>query len=271
MHFDILIAPSMKSRPVRLMEAMAESAGRHGIDARTMRTYAPRAGSVLVVYGLGGKDRLPHAETHQRAGGHYVAWDAGYWHRKELDRFYRVSIDGFHCPQRIGATEPDPARWNASGLSITDRHHPQGDIVLVGNGPKSGAVGATGWAVAKAREIRAKLPGRRIIYRPKRYFVEPGVVADGVAMAIKIEKVLDMASLVVCRHSNVAIDACRLGIPVVCDDGAAAAVYPSRLEDEAQQPSEEARRQFLHRVAWWQWSESEIARGEPWPWLVRQL
>jgi len=75
----------------------------------------------------------------------------------------------------------------------------------------------------------------------------------------------------VCRHSNVAIDACRLGIPVVCEDGAAASIYPSRLEDEAQQPSEEARRQFLHRVAHWQWSESEIARGAPWPWLVRQL
>lgn len=272
MQFDVLMAASMRHRPAALLSSMVDGAKRHGIDAQPMREYMPRAGATLVLYGLGGRDRLPHALQHARRGGRYVAWDAGYWERKTEDRRYRVSLDGFHCPARIMAgVDPGPERWNASGLSITNNFHPDGDIILVGNGPKSGAVGATGWAAAKALEIRRALPGRRVIYRPKRYYIEPHIKSDGVALAINIEKVLDKASLVVCRHSNVAVDACRMGIPVVCEDGAASAIYPARLENAAAQPSEATRREFLNRLAWWQWSQSEIARGECWPWLMRQL
>lgn len=250
------------------MEYLAGSASAHGIDARVMRRYEPRSGSVLVLYGLGGRDRLPHAQTH----GRYVALDAGYWDRKTSDRRYRVSIDGFHCPDRIMRGEfPGAQRWRESGLAITSRSHPDGDIVLVGNGPKSGAVGATGWAAEKSREIRKAFPKRRIVYRPKRHFIEPHIECDGVAREETIEKVLELASLVVCRHSNVAVDACRMGIPVVCEDGAGAAIYPATLEDAGNQPNEATRIEFLQRLAWWQWSESEIRRGDIWPWLVKQL
>jgi hypothetical protein len=270
--FDVLTTASMRSRPTQLMEALYASAAAHGVDAMHMRSYKPRSGSTLVLYGLGGNDRLPHAIQHQDRGGHVVSWDAGYWDRKTVDRRYRISIDGFHCPHRImGGENPGPVRWNASGLAIEKRARGRGDIILIGNGPKSGAVGAAGWAATKSREIREKIPGRRIVYRPKRHYIEPGVMSDAAALGVSIEKVLEQASLVVCRHSNVAVDACRLGIPVVCEDGAAAAIYPSRLEDARAQPSEETRREFLHRLAWWQWTESEIRRGDCWPWLLRQL
>ena len=42
-----------------------------------------------------------------------------------------------------------------------------------------------------------------------------------------IDQALTGCSLVVTWHSNVAVDAIRMGIPVVCRDGAAAAVCPS--------------------------------------------
>lgn len=267
--FDVLITPSMRHRPVRLMEWLAASAEAHGIDARAMQRYEPRNGSTLVVYGLGGRDRLPHAQAHP---GHYIAIDAGYWNRKSEDRSYRASIDGFHCPGLIMKGEfPGAERWRAAALSITNRSHPDGNIILVGNGPKSGAVGATGWAAEKSREIRKTFPRYRVVYRPKRHFIEPHVECDAVAREDPIERVLELASLVVCRHSNVAVDACRMGIPAVCEDGAAAAIYPSRLEDAAKQPSEAKRIEFLQRLAWWQWSESEIRNGDIWPWLVKQL
>lgn len=272
MRFDILIAQSMRHRPARLLQAMCDGAAANGVDAVTMRDYAPREGAVFMTYGLGGRDRLPHAQEHMRKGGRVVAWDAGYWERKTQDRRYRVSLDGFHCPQRImRGPRPSSERWRDSGLSVTNCSHPDGHIVLVGNGPKSRAVGAEGWAAAKSREIRAKFPRRIIIYRPKRGAMEAGVDCDGVDRVSPIEKVLDRASLAVCLHSNVAVDACRMGVPVVCEDGAAAAIYPSRLEDAANQPSIERRAEFLHRLAWFQWSASEIARGRHWEWLLMQL
>lgn len=256
------------------MEALRSSGTKlFGIDVQYMRQYTPRAGSVLVTYGLGGHDRLPHALEHIRSGGHVVALDAGYWDRKTEDRRYRVSIDGFHCPNRImRGPNPGPERWNGSGLSIQNRSHPRGDVILVGNSTKARAVGASGWTQRKSQELRKAFGlSRRVVYRPKNAQVEPGIICHGTNTTGKIEAVLDKASLVVCRHSNVAVDACRLGIPVVCEDGAAAAIYPSRIEDEAKQPSEETRREFLHRIAYWQWSESEIKKGEVWPWLIEQL
>lgn len=272
MRFDILIAQSMRPRPARLLEAMCAGAVAKGIDAQPMRQYKPRDGANLVTYGLGGRDRLPHAQEHLRKGLQVVAWDAGYWERKTPDRRYRVSIGGFHCPDRIfSGPNPGPSRWNQSGLEITDAHHPGGYIVLVGNGSKSQAIGADGWTAAKSAEIRQKCPGRKVLYRPKRQMLERGVSFDVELSDGPIEKALNKSSLVVCLHSNVAVDACRMGIPVVCEDGAAASIYPSRLEDEANQPSLEKRAEFLHRLAYWQWSSGEIARGEHWGRLLEQL
>lgn len=272
MRFDILIAQSMRPRPELLLLAMVEGAREKGVDARAMRTYTPRSGSVLVTYGLGGHDRLPHAKVHMRGGGRVVAWDAGYCDRKTADRKYRVSLDGFHCPRRIMiGPRPSADRWRASGLGITQNSPSGSNIILIGCGPKSRAVGAEGWAAAKSREIRKKFPAYRIIYRPKRIPLESGVLNDSVDSDSPIEKVLEQASLVVCLHSNVAVDACRMGVPVVCEDGAAAAIYPNRLDDAKEQPSEATRREFLERLAWWQWSESEIARGDQWPWLMGRL
>ncbi len=110
-----------------------------------------------------------------------IAWDAGYWGRKTEDRCYRVAFDGFHSPQMIMRGEnPGPYRWNESGLQITNRYHPDGDIVLIGNGPKARAIGADGWTAAKSRELRAKFPKRRVLYRPKRNIIERGVISHGV-------------------------------------------------------------------------------------------
>lgn len=272
MQFDVLTTSSMRRRPTRLMESLYEGGLANGLDIRLMRQYDPRPESVLVLYGLGGRDRLPCAEKHRARGLHCVSWDAGYWERKTSDRRYRVSIDGFHCPQRIMLGEtPSADRMQVSAITFTEQVHPKGNIVLVGNGPKSGAVGAAGWAAEKSKEIRTLFPRATIVYRPKRGYIEPHVVRDSVAQEAAIERVLDKASLVVCRHSNVAVDACRMGIPVVCEDGAAAAIYPSRLLDKENQPSEAKRHEFLQRLAYWQWSESEIRKGEMWPWLIRQL
>ena len=56
---------------------------------------------------------------------------------------------------------------------------------------------------------------------------------------------------------------------VVTDDGAAAAIYPRRLEDWENQPSESTRTEFLDRLAWWQWSANESR--SMWNWLLAQL
>lgn len=246
------------------MESFTVGGSEH--DVRQMRHYKPREGSTLVLYGLGGGDKMEIARQHK---GNVLSWDAGYWDRS-LDlknRRYRVSLNGLHpAPYVMKGQAPTGERFNASGLKVERRKvDPSGPILLVGNGPKSNAIGAAGWSAKKSKELRRLFPDRKIVYRPKpKRPAEPGVLCDSVCLW-PIEKALASVSLVVCRHSNVAVDACRWGIPVVCEDGAARAIYPNTYDGE--QPDEATRLEFLHRLAWWQWSARELEKGLHWKWL----
>lgn len=271
--FELLIPPNTTPNGRSLLLAMKRSAP---VPMKTISGGTPDPASVLMLYGMGAPDRFRTALDHVAAGGLLVAWDIGYWGRKgDLpERKLRVSINGLHPSAFVmrGAV-PDARRWQSARTEVSpDAGDASGPVVLVGNGPKSNAAGAAGWAAAKSREIRDVMPNATVVYRPKpRRPFEQGVDCDHVDAISPIDAVLRRASLVVCRHSNVAVDACRLGVPVVCEDGAAAAIYPRRLEDRANQPTHETRVEFLRRLAWWQWSTNEAMRGEVWPWLLGVL
>lgn len=275
MHFNILITQRTHHRGKRILEALQKGAAAAGVDAVTINQYKPN-NDVLVIYGMGAADRIHIAADHVAAGGRLITWDVGYWDRKLQDkvRRFRFSIDGFHPPKFIFKTTPRSSnRFRKSGLKIMDgsSYNPSGPILLAGNGPKSNVIGAAGWAAAKSSELRKVFPGKQIIYRPKpNNLHDQGVNCDGISME-PTDKAVARASLVVCRHSNLAVDACRLGIPVVCDDGAAASIYPQRLEDYKNQPDLQTRKDFIYRLAWWQWSPNECAEGIVWPWLIEVL
>jgi hypothetical protein len=231
---------------------------------------AVREDALIALYGLGAPERIGYADC-----GRLIAFDAGYWNRKLAPdrRSYRVSVNGFHCPKTVAQVPcAGVERLSSAGIQCNaDRIYPNGPILLVGNGPKSVATFAGGWTAAKSREIRRLFPGRKILYRPKpKRPLEPGIDHDGIANG-GIEDVLQRVSLVVCRHSNVAVDACRAGVPVVCDDGAAASIYPKSLRHWEQQPSYAERLDFLQRLAWWQWSPVECRDGGFWPWMLGAL
>lgn len=274
MRFNVLITPRMMSGGALLLRCLLEGAQRVGVDAQLVRQYRYQPGAVLITYGMGGPDRLPHAKEQLARGGRVIAFDAGYWHRKlsDMQRCYRVSLDGLHPPRFImRGKNPGPARWLESGLKITKGGDLAGPILLAGNAPKSIAIGAGGWTAAKAAQIRKHYPGVSIAYRPKpKKPPETGIDYDLISMGNTAAEVAK-ASLVVCRHSNIAVDACMAGVPVVCDDGAAAAIYPHELARAGEQPSAETRLEFLHRLAWWQWSPAECRAGDVWPWLLGVL
>lgn len=267
MRVGMLETPAM-ARPGRfLLRSAAQGARACGHEVVAGRL----DGSVLMTYGLGGPDRLPVAMLHKSVGGRFVAFDAGYWRRDTADRYFRLAIDAFHPQAHVMQGEyPGPKRWESARLKMESHANAGGPIILVGNAPKAIKIGAAGWSAKKLAEIRRVFPGRKVLYRPKpRRPAEP-IKADGVAEG-DIDSVLRGASLVVCRHSNVAVDACRLGVPVVCDDGAASAIYPARLEDHERQPSADLRAEFLHRLAWWQWTTAEVRTGMFWNWLEARL
>lgn len=265
MRYHFMCSPSsVKSR--RLITELCETARGLGIKCSLSRAYAPC--DVLVLYGLGGSDRYTVAMRHINQGGTVISFDIGYWERKLPLRKYRVSINGFHPDCVMQGPRPTGSRWSSAGLEIRGSGgEPDGPIMLVGNAPKSIAVGARSWTAKKSREIRKAFPGKKILYRPKPKRPREAAVEYDDLSTGPIDSDLSRCSLVVCRHSNVAVDACRLGVPAVCDDGAAAAIYPQKLAEIDRQPDHATRVEFLHRLAYWQWRHDEAQSF--WVWLLK--
>lgn len=261
MHCEVLICPSLVSRGHKILEAMAAAGALAGVTCKIRDHYTGNS-EWLMTWGMGSPQRREWLEAHRRTGGRIIGWDLGYWDR---DQQMRLTIDEDH-PQRF-LKVMDSSRFDASGIKLRADANPDGPIILAGLGRKQRiALGDTTmkWESNKLKAIRAAYPNKTVLYRSKRSeILHPLKSAFGT-----IDQALRGASLVVCRHSNVAVDACIAGIPVVCEDGIAAALYGDDLLHPII-PSIDCRRFFLQQVAWWQWKSSEAY--EAWKFIISIL
>lgn len=215
----------------------------------------------ICIYGAGASFRQIYIKKHIAKGGRVLVWDLGYWDR---DDSYRMSIDGLHPkPQHL---EQAPKQWRHK-IVLREDADPKGPIVLIGLGVKSSALlfeGKVGfWEENALKGIQQRFPGKKVLWRPKGKAnnVMPGTLLRSGG---PIEEVIKGASLVVCRHSNVAVDACIAGVPVLCEDGAARALYHPT---EIRIPTKEQRLEFLQRLGWFNWRVSEARLA--WPWILQ--
>lgn len=249
MDCEVLFDPKMSKRGRAIIHAMfnaARFAGIRAIQSHQRTGIAPW----LMTYGMGHSHRKLMTQAHTRAGGRVIGWDLGYWNR---DHNMRLTIDQDH-PQHL-IEDRDPSRFDSYGIQLRDDYKANGPIIIAGLGAKSRKhLGYRGmeWEQKMLAKVRSAYPGARILYRSKR----PEHFSGCPAISGAIEQALKGASLVVCHHSNVAVDACIAGVPVVCADGAAAALYNNDLSNPVI-PSYEERLRFLRNLAWWQWHPSE--------------
>ncbi len=247
------------ARAREALQALSSAAAGVGIYLTQAQTYTATA-SWLLLWGPGAPNRFaPMADTLAR-GGHVVALDGAYWQR---DRKFRISLDGAH-PQRwvlrkeLPASRYETDSSNPGGVTVREGWEPDGPVIVAGIGEKAraqyGAV-VSEWEASIIKAARSA--GRRVLYRPK----GSGAVPAGVERAFSgpIETAIRGASVVATWHSNVAVDAIRQGIPVICRDGAAAAVCSSEWSSTLRPLPEAWRDKFLRNLAWFQWAPSEAA------------
>lgn len=218
----------------------------------------------LCIYGASQVKRRPARAAHINRGRFVACWDHGYFGRAG---YMRVSINRLHPQNWLSKTPPDPSRLEARGIHLLDDFYdPKGPIIIVGVGGKKRLRNADfDWEIAQIAEMRLRFPERKIVYRPKPGLTIPAEVdlgADAMDTSQSIFDVLQGASLVICAHSSVAIDACIVGVPVECTDGAAYWLYQNNPN-----PSYEERLDFLRRVAWWNWKLDEM--DQAWKFLLR--
>jgi hypothetical protein len=252
---EVLIDDQMADRGKRMISAMMETCP---IKIKSRLTYKGDC-DLLLTYGTGHPMRRPWWANHRKKGKHCVGLDLGYWGHDQ--GAMRVTIDDDH-PQKWIRPE-SPERWDVLGIDLRSDFKEGGPAIIIGMGAK--AVKVHGYrqlqwerkAIAQARSM-----GYTPIFKPKRARYP---IVDGVQSFIgPIEEALKGAGLVICRHSNAAVDACIAGVPVICEDGAAFALYSHTMA-----PDQNQRLQFLRSLAWWNWTPEESAKA--WNYILNRL
>lgn len=265
MRCEIVFTPELNKNGRRILRAMTLVA-----PIRASEVTKPSGiADLLMLYGVGEPTRRAWFYDHVAKGRHAIGWDLGYWGRDWNGAGnMRVTIDADH-PQKWLRAMPS-VRFDEQGLSLRNEYDPNGHIVLVGLGRKQVRAmqgGYLTWEHSMLAKIRSHYPSRRVVFRPKK---DPAATLPGCETAGTgpIHNLLRDASLVVCHHSNAAVDACFAGIPVFCEDGAAAALYTGSL-DSPSRPTPDERMAFLRNLSWWQWSHHEAAQA--WTFLLNTI
>lgn len=259
--YEVLIGDhAMAARGKRMLEALLRCPQQPPNVFRSSVYTGTR--KVLMMYGAGLDSRRFALTQHLNKGGRAVIWDLGYWER---DDHMRLSIDALHPVAKHLALAP-PAPRSRFAFQLREDANPAGPILLIGLGVKSAAlykVNPMEWERRKAKELQQRFPGRTIKWRPKGtlYAEIPGT---DLCRGGTIEEALQGCSLVVCRHSNVGVDACIAGVPVETEDGAALALYKGNPT-----PTVEQRTEFLRQLGWWNWKPEEAPHI--WKWIERVL
>lgn len=231
---------------------MAAAAREAGDDVRETRAY--QGGSDwLVLFGVGAAVNDSARKAQIARGGRVLMWDLGYVDRKKVVGHLRMSIDVDHPQDWLEQTPTEPARWARLGIPLREDADPAGPILLVGLGKKARSyLRLPYWERDMYARLRARFPGREIVFRPKGK--DRTAVPCRTDRETPIDELLRGKSLVVCRHSNVAVDAAVAGVPFEAENGAA-----MWLQRRDFTPAN--RLEFLQRLAWWQWRANEASEA----------
>jgi hypothetical protein len=204
--------------------------------------------------------RLPLLERHRAAGGRVVSWDFGYWDR---EHGMRLSVDSLHPTEEQLAMAP--GGMGRRSFELREDADPNGPILLIGLGKKSvwayRLKPGHHWELKKVASLRQRFPGRTIYWRPKGRHAYP-LERMPIRYDMPIEQAMKGCSLLVCHHSNCAVDAAVAGVPVECEGGAALALYR-----HGPAPAAAERQEFLRRLSWWEWTRDEAPAA--WEWIGR--
>jgi len=249
---EFLRAHKLSSSGEPMLLALAEGARAAGDQVEETTQFRGKS-DWLVLFGVGAAVNDQARKAQIARGGRVLHWDLGYFDRKKIVGHVRMSIDSDHPQQWLDRTEPNPERWGGMGVKLRSDSNPSGPILLVGLGRKSREyLKETMWERSMHARLRVRFPGRRIIFRPKGR--DPLRLKCEIDAATPFADLLRGASLVVCRHSNCAVDATIAGVPFEAENGAA-----MWLQQRDFTPAN--RLEFLQRLSMWQWRATEAAQA----------
>ena len=203
--------------------------------------------------------------------------------------FYRIALDEFMPLSRIDRQIKEgasPDRWIKLGMKIQCRVNSEPDwpVIYCGSSQKYCDFHDLGnehdHSVSVIKKIRAAVGGYRpIIYRPKPSFLDakpiPGTEFSHSKPTPPLGPMLRRTHAVVVHGSHAGIDSVMGGVPLVTIGPCAARPMASHsiesLSEELFYPAKESIYRWLWAITYWQWSCREMASGEMWRWLRKEM
>ncbi len=275
---NILFAASDKPREHQLAEAFARGVRAHGNDATICHNGdVPQLRGFDAVAMVGVKSRELFRVV-KAAGIKPIMLDKGYIRsRREGARtweFWRVSVGNHQPTEQLMERRYPLDRFEALGLDIAKWRKGGLQILFAGSSAKYhefyGLADPTSYAREVFREIK-RLTDRPIVYRPKPSWRE-AVPIDGSRFSVGKEGImaaLTNAHCMVTHGSNACFEAALMGIPtIVLGDAVAKPIGSTEIAD-IDSPHLGKRVQWFANLAYHQWTENEMRRGEAWE-IIRQ-
>lgn len=209
-----------------------------------------------------------------------IMLDKGYVRTRRADsrvwEYWRVATGGHHPTAGLMSEKMPGDRFEALGLDVAPWRHRGLQIVIAGSSQKYhdfyDLPDPTAWAKAIVSELR-ELTDRPIIYRPKPSWKE-AVPIRGTTFGNSNESIRDALAnswALVTHGSNACFEAALMGIPSIVLGDAVAAPISSRSLADIGEPLMAKREQWLHNLAYRQWTESEMRSGEAWGYLRKWI
>ena len=255
-----------------ICSAMEDGLRRHNVDVtrKYENEYTGVEADIAIFYGLEGRLRRVFRDYREKAKAAYV--DLGYWKRKSpkarFDGYHKVVINDRHPTLYFQRRQHDDSRFRWMDVTIEPWQQNNGHILVAGMGDK--AAEAEGyepeewerWAIKKLKMVTRK----NIVYRPKPSWKRARPIA-GVGYSPKTTELchaLRNCYAVVTHHSNVAVEALCMGIPVWCWKGVATPLASQDFTQIDSPMRPEGRSQWVNDIAWCQWNTAEMKSGLAW-------
>jgi hypothetical protein len=205
------------------------------------------------------------------AGGTAIYVDLGYWGRHEGGRyrgFHKICINGRHPNSYFQKRTHDDSRLRALGVTVQPWRDGGRHILLAGMSGRAAPIDGFApneWELGAITEI-CRHTDRPIVYRPKPSWQDASPLAGTTysPSAEPLGNALADCHAVVTHHSNVAVDALVVGVPVFCWAGVAAPMGDQRLAAIEIPVCPEGREAWAADVSFTQWSIAEMGEGLPW-------
>lgn len=237
------------------------------VELKNSRDYTNPEADVAVFYGLS----KPILSGYSRPPHRAVFLDLGYWAREGQEGSHKITVNSRHPTNYFQRKAHEPSRFSRLGIGIRPWRNSGRSIMVVGMSAK--AANAQGFAPEEwERQTVAALrciTDRPIIYRPKPNWAGaqpiPGAEFQrGHPQGNDVPQQLRDVFCVVTHHSNVAVDALLMGVPVFSVEGIASVLSTKSLEKIDAPLRPEGREQWAYDAAYTQWTVSEMRTGAPW-------